>query len=195
MPTPLEYPTDFRARPECYEIGTGETGVFRVQPYKSELLPLWTFKTPEAARASAEALWAKYEAYRADEDFVGMDVARKFLQMGFTRAMRYARFPGGRRLAPDGTPREPEQWADAAKRRSSSRRSGTPSAPTPSIRSAGLRTRPASARRIAGHKKPVAARKQPPALCAVPGVSPAQQRGHLSSVTVCIWTSPFASSR
>ncbi|NNF57244.1 MAG: DUF4385 domain-containing protein [Rhodothermaceae bacterium] len=116
MPRSIEYATDFRARPECYQIGRGEAGVFKVQPYKSELLPLWSFKTPEAARASAAALWAQYEAYRVAGDFVGMDMARKYLQMGFTRAMRYAKFPGGRKLDPDGTPREPQQWADPAKR-------------------------------------------------------------------------------
>ena len=116
MPRSIEYPINFRERPDCYEVGRGEAGVFKVQPYKSELLPLWSFKTPEAAWESAEALWAVYEAYRADGDFVGMDMARKYLQMGFTRAMRYAKFPGGRKLDPDGTPREPRQWADAGKR-------------------------------------------------------------------------------
>lgn len=112
----IEYATDFRERPECYEIGRGERGVFKVQPYKSELLPLWSFKTPKDARESSRAIWAKFEAYREAEDFVGMDMARKYLQMGYTRAMRYAKYPGGRKYADDGTAREPEQWADAEKR-------------------------------------------------------------------------------
>ena len=116
MATSTEYPTDFRARPECYRVGRGEAGVFKVQPYKDELLPLWSFRSIEAARASSERLWAKYEAYRAAGDFVGMDMARKYLQMGFTRAMRYAKYPGGRKLTPDGDPVEPQRWADAAKR-------------------------------------------------------------------------------
>lgn len=116
MPKPVEYPTDFRARPECYEIGRGEAGVFKVQPYKGELLPLWSFKTAEAARESSEALWAAYESYRADGDFVGMDMARKFLQMGYTRAMRYAKYPGGTKITPDGDLVEPQRWADPAKR-------------------------------------------------------------------------------
>jgi hypothetical protein len=30
-------------------------------------------------------------------DFVGADMARKFLQMGFTRARRYTNFRGGRK--------------------------------------------------------------------------------------------------
>ena len=42
-------------------------------------------------------------------------MARKYLQMGFTRAMRYAKYPGGRKLTPDGELVEPQQWADAEK--------------------------------------------------------------------------------
>ncbi len=111
-----EYATDFRARPECYEIGRGEAGVFKVQPYKSELLPLWSFKDEAAAHDSAGAIWAKFEDYRAAGDFVGMDMARKYLQMGFTRAMRYAKYPGGRKYDEAGAERAPERWADAGKR-------------------------------------------------------------------------------
>jgi hypothetical protein len=33
----------------------------------------------------------------AQDDFVGADMARKFLQMGFTRARRYANYKGGRK--------------------------------------------------------------------------------------------------
>jgi hypothetical protein len=108
--------TDYRRHPERYRIGRGERGVFHVQPYKAELLPLWTFRTLEAARESAEALWARFEGYRAEGDFVGMDMARKYLQMGYTRAMRYAKYPGGRKREPDGAEREPLQWADPEKR-------------------------------------------------------------------------------
>ena len=38
--------------------------------------------------------------YRAKDDFVGMDMARKFLQMGYTRARRYANHKSGRKYAP-----------------------------------------------------------------------------------------------
>lgn len=117
MSNPAEYDIDFREHPECYDIGRGERGVFKVQPYKSELLPLWSFKTEEAARHSAAAIREKYEAYRDADDFVGMDMARKYLQMGFTRAMRYAKYPAGHKHHPDGTPREPETWADTEKRK------------------------------------------------------------------------------
>ena len=113
----IEYDIDFRAEPVLYRYTSDERGVFKVQPYKSELLPLWSFKTVEAAQASIAQLWAKYEQYRAEDDFVGMDMARKYLQMGFTRAMRYAKYPGGRKRNADGTLREPQTWADPEKRK------------------------------------------------------------------------------
>ena len=113
-----EYNIDFRAHPEAYRAQSGEQGVFKVEPYKSELLPHWSFKDVQAAEKSVEALRGKYEQYRAAEDFVGMDMARKYLQMGFTRAMRYAKYPGGKKYDDDGTERAPRQWADAEKRRS-----------------------------------------------------------------------------
>lgn len=89
--------TDFQERPDLYRVGRGEQGVLLVQPYKGELLPLWRFRTPEVARESADALYAKFEAYRDAGDFVGADMARKFLQMGYTRARRYANHKGGRK--------------------------------------------------------------------------------------------------
>jgi hypothetical protein len=93
---------DYRAHPEHYRIGRGEAGVFHIQPYKGELLPLWTIRTPDLARESADAILAKYRDYRAAGDFVGMDMARKYLQMGFTRARRYANRKGGRKRGLDG---------------------------------------------------------------------------------------------
>ena len=91
---------DLRAHPELYRVGVGEQGVLTVEPYKSELVPLWRFKTPEIARESSEALYAMYLRYKAQGDFVGMDMARKFIQMGYTRARRYANHPGGRKYDP-----------------------------------------------------------------------------------------------
>jgi hypothetical protein len=98
----LDYsPIDFRAEPERYRIGKGEQGVLLVEPYKSELLPHWRFRTPEIAQESSAKLLACFEGYKADGDFVGMDMARKFLQMGFTRARRYANHRSGRKWSPD----------------------------------------------------------------------------------------------
>ena len=38
-----------------------------------------------------------FEAYLESGDFPGADMARKFLQMGWTRARRYANHKGGRK--------------------------------------------------------------------------------------------------
>lgn len=91
--------TDFRQSPQLYRIGRGEQGVLLVEPYKSELLPLWKFKTVALAQESAAAIYEKFSQYIAEKDFVGADMARKFLQMGFTRARRYANHAGGRKYA------------------------------------------------------------------------------------------------
>ena len=88
---------DLRAHPELYTVGRGEQGVLRVQPYKSELLPLWAFATVEKATHSSTAIAEAFDRYLAAGDFVGADMARKFLQMGYTRARRYANHPGGRK--------------------------------------------------------------------------------------------------
>lgn len=88
---------DLRAHPELYRVGIGEQGVLLVQPYKAEILPHWRFATPEVARESSEKIYAMFLDYLAVGDFVGADMARKFLQMGFTRARRYANHKGGKK--------------------------------------------------------------------------------------------------
>lgn len=88
---------DARADPASYRVARGETGVLSVEPYKSELLPLWRFKTPDLARESAAAITERFHAYLAEGDLVGADMARKFLQMGYTRSRRYANHPGGKK--------------------------------------------------------------------------------------------------
>ncbi|RRZ92896.1 DUF4385 domain-containing protein [Erwinia sp. 198] len=92
---------DFRQHPELYQVGRGEQGVLMVEPYKGEILPHWRFKTPAIAEASAKKIMELFEEYRAKDDFVGMDMARKFIQMGYTRARRYANHKGGRKYDED----------------------------------------------------------------------------------------------
>ena len=43
---------DYRKNPHLYHIGRGQQGVLTCEPYKSELHPLWRFKTPEEAQLS-----------------------------------------------------------------------------------------------------------------------------------------------
>ena len=92
---------DYRANPELYRVGKGEQGVLICEPYKGELVPLWRFKTPEiatepAARRSTRP--SSPTSGRATSS--GADMARKFLQMGFTRARRYTNYQGGRKYDP-----------------------------------------------------------------------------------------------
>jgi hypothetical protein len=88
---------DLRKQPELYRVGKGEQGVLLVEPYKSEIVQHWRFKTPDVARESSEKIYQIFLEYKEQKDFVGMDMARKFLQMGITRARRYANHPSGRK--------------------------------------------------------------------------------------------------
>jgi hypothetical protein len=82
-----------------YSIGRGEQGVLTYEPYKSYLLPHWRFRTVLIAEVSSEILWNKFLEFYEQNDFVGMDMTRKFIQMGMTRSKRYANYKGGRKYA------------------------------------------------------------------------------------------------
>lgn len=90
---------NFREHPELYRVGKGEQGVLMVEPYKSEILPYWKFKDPESALKSSEKIYDLFLEYLQIHDFVGADMARKFLQMGYTRARRYANHKSGKKYA------------------------------------------------------------------------------------------------
>ncbi|WP_058973370.1 DUF4385 domain-containing protein [Type-D symbiont of Plautia stali] len=107
---------DFRQRPDLYQVGRGEQGVLMVEPYKSEILPFWRFRTVELAQESSVQIMQLFEDYRVQDDFVGMDMARKFIQMGYTRARRYSNHKGGRKYDAEGKelPRTTEKEKAAA---------------------------------------------------------------------------------
>jgi hypothetical protein len=88
---------DLRKNPELYRVGKGEQGVLTVEPYRTEIVGHWRFKTQEIARESSAKIYEMFLDYKKQKDFVGMDMARKFLQMGITRARRYANHPSGRK--------------------------------------------------------------------------------------------------
>ncbi|MBV0924391.1 DUF4385 domain-containing protein [Halomicroarcula limicola] len=111
-----EYDLNFREHPERYRHTSDERGAFKIEPYKGELLPDWTISDLGPAAEAAQAIHDRYREYRDADDFVGMDMARKYLQMGWTRSMRYAKYPGGQKYE-DGREREPRTWYDPEKRR------------------------------------------------------------------------------
>ena len=82
---------------KLYRIGRGEQGVLLVRPYTNIICNHWRFKTPKIAIQSANKIFSIYLDYRDAGDFIGMDMCRKFLEMGFTRARRYANHNSGRK--------------------------------------------------------------------------------------------------
>ena len=88
---------DYRMYPELYHIGRGQQGVLTCEPYKSELHPIWRFKTPREAQLSANKIYIKYLEYLDNGDFVGCDMAKKYLHMGFTRSRRYWNHSSGKK--------------------------------------------------------------------------------------------------
>ena len=101
--------TDEETR-KLYRIGRGEQGVLLVRPYTNDICAHWRFKTPNEAVISSNKIYAMYEHYLNDGDFIGMDMCRKFLEMGFTRARRYANHNSGKKYDGEGNirPQEPE---------------------------------------------------------------------------------------
>ena len=86
-----------------YRIGRGEQGVLLVRPYTEDICKHWRFRTPSIAQKSSDTIYGLYLAYRGKRDFVGMDMCRKFLEMGFTRARRYANHANGRKYDAEGS--------------------------------------------------------------------------------------------
>tara|TARA_A100001015_G_scaffold225535_1_gene254607 strand:- start:2560 stop:2991 length:432 start_codon:yes stop_codon:yes gene_type:complete len=102
-----------------YRIGRGEQGVLLVRPYTDDICKHWRFKTPSEAFISSTKILFEYHVYKDKEDFVGMDMCRKFLEMGFTRARRYANHKDGKKYDKDGNVKPQEKdWATSDKAKS-----------------------------------------------------------------------------
>jgi len=99
--------TDEETR-KLYRIGRGEQGVLLVRPYTNDICAHWRFKTPEIAVESANKILSMYLKYMVDGDFIGMDMCRKFLEMGFTRSRRYANHHSGKKYDNEGNVRPQE---------------------------------------------------------------------------------------
>jgi hypothetical protein len=98
---PWKADIDYKKNPEEYRVGKGEQGVLICEPYKTEIGSHWRFKTPEIATKNSEKIFELFKGYIQALDFVGADMSRKFLQMGYTRSRRYANYKGGRKYDKD----------------------------------------------------------------------------------------------
>ena len=111
--------TMFMPNDKRYRIGRGEQGVLLVRPYTDDICKHWIFKTPSEAFVSSTKILFEYHVYKDKEDFIGMDMCRKFLEMGFTRARRYANHKDGKKYDKDGNIKPQEKdWATSDKAKS-----------------------------------------------------------------------------
>jgi hypothetical protein len=94
---------NYREHPELYRIGRGQQGVLICEPYKSDICAYWRFKTIREAQVSSQNILVMFYDYLNEGDFVGADMAKKFLHMGFTRARRYANHRDGKKYNDDGS--------------------------------------------------------------------------------------------
>ena len=92
-----------------YRIGRGEQGVLLVRPYTNDICAHWRFVDEKASLKSSDRIYSMFCEYKRRKEFVGMDMARKFLEMGFTRARRYANHSSGRKYDQLGNVRPQEK--------------------------------------------------------------------------------------
>ena len=111
--------TDSETR-KLYRIGRGEQGVLLVRPYTDDICAHWRFVNETAARKSSAKIYEMFLGFKTKGDFIGMDMARKFLEMGFTRARRYANHSSGRKYDQTSGKVRPqeEDWRTSTKAKS-----------------------------------------------------------------------------
>jgi len=117
----LDYKTLDFTEPDTrrkYRIGRGEQGVLIVRPYTNDICAHWRFVDVPTAHKSSTKIYEMFLDYKRQKDFIGMDMARKFLEMGFTRARRYANHSSGKKYNSSGKVRPQESdWRTSEKAR------------------------------------------------------------------------------
>ena len=109
--------TDTETR-KLYRIGRGEQGVLLVRPYTNDICAHWRFVDVPTATQSSAKIYEMFLGYKREKDFIGMDMARKFLEMGHTRARRYANHSSGKKYDSSGKVRPQESdWRTSEKAR------------------------------------------------------------------------------
>ena len=106
---------NYREKPEKYIIGRGQFGMLIYEPYKSELLPFFRYKSVKAAKRSIEKILYRFNKYIEEGDFVGADMSKKYLHGGYTRSLRYANYNLGRKYDENGEEKEKLKLGDRDK--------------------------------------------------------------------------------
>jgi hypothetical protein len=76
---------NYKEQPLKYEFSMDCDGMYICEPYKTRMLKHWKFSTLPAAEESAKKILQIFKEYVAEGDFVGADLARKYLLAGSTK--------------------------------------------------------------------------------------------------------------
>jgi len=76
---------NYKENPLKYEVTDDCGGMYICEPYKTRLLGIWKFSTPSASKTSAKDIKSMFLEYLNEGDFVGADLAKKYLRAGTTR--------------------------------------------------------------------------------------------------------------
>ena len=80
-----DHDINYREDPLSYTVTEDCTGMYTCNPYKEELLSIWKFVTSESALKSSKDIYDYFNDCLEKHDFIGADMARKYLQAGATR--------------------------------------------------------------------------------------------------------------
>lgn len=73
---------NFKKEPSFYRVGTEETGIHVVEPYASLILKQFAVDTLGETKKTVIHVEHLFKTFKEENDFIGMDMARKYLQLG-----------------------------------------------------------------------------------------------------------------
>tara|TARA_B100001094_G_scaffold141565_1_gene137207 strand:+ start:1076 stop:1501 length:426 start_codon:yes stop_codon:yes gene_type:complete len=76
---------NYKVKPLFYEVTEDFGGMYVCEPYKTDLLKAWKFSNKNASDSSADKIKGMFLSYLKEDDFVGADLAKKFLRAGSER--------------------------------------------------------------------------------------------------------------
>tara|TARA_R110001583_G_scaffold7985_3_gene38871 strand:+ start:2843 stop:3496 length:654 start_codon:yes stop_codon:yes gene_type:complete len=88
---------NYKENPGMYRTTRDSQGVYTVMPYKKDLIKYFSFSSPKSSKESAQKIYELFESYRDKNDFIGMDMARKYLQLGYKLSKRFEKYPSGKK--------------------------------------------------------------------------------------------------
>lgn len=88
---------NYKENPEMYRTTRDSQGVYTVMPYKQGFIKYFSFSSPANSKESAQKIYELFESYRDKNDFIGMDMARKYLQLGYKLSKRFEKYPSGKK--------------------------------------------------------------------------------------------------